>query len=347
MATTKYGKYVSREIIAESKYPEISTPIAKYQGCRGGGNAVSCEWSCITKPFTMDQEPEVDYERDQFLLFGGANLEDGKEFSAEIELPIGPRLEKQTITSPTCVYLPKGMKHGPVKFKSVGKPIVCLSSYLSPEYSVSWTPDSVSKCVAEIGDPPFEFSINNDGPPDVSAIHPPDIPFRYLRQPMGKGLNYFMWSSGLGFPAKVSWSYGTVWYRDFFYLEPVHAHRHSHQISMYLGGNPLDIEDFDAEIDIWMGKEREKHTINTCAVDHYVPGIPHLGDEIRRVGKPFIHVMWVIGPNMNNYYEAAPVDKVLLSDESKGEVMIPTGAKDYVPPTPIDEWVWPYPQENE
>ena len=70
MALTKYGKYVSREIIAESKYSAITTPIARYSGCRGGGDALKCEWSCITKPFTMDQEPEVDNERDQFLLFG-------------------------------------------------------------------------------------------------------------------------------------------------------------------------------------------------------------------------------------------------------------------------------------
>lgn len=346
MALTKYGKYVSREIIAESKYSAITTPIARYNGCRGGGDALTCEWSCITKPFTMDQEPEVDNERDQFLLFGSTNLEDGKDFNAEIELPLGARGEKQIITGPTCVYLPKGLKHGPVKFKSIGKPITCMSVSLSPEYSVGWAPDDESKCLAKVGDLPPEFTVQTDGPPDVTAIHPPDIPFRYLRQPLGKGLNYFLWSRQLGFPAKISWSVGTVWYRDYFYVEPVHAHRNSHQVSMYLGGDPLNIEDFDGEVDIWMGKEMEKHTIDSCAVDHYVPGIPHLGDERRRVGKPFLHIMWVIGPEMNDYYAAAPTDKVLLSDESKGEVMIPQGAADYVPPTPLDEWVWPYAKDQ-
>jgi hypothetical protein len=46
MPPTKYGKYVTREIIAESKYPQITTPMAKYNGCRGGGNALTVEWSC-------------------------------------------------------------------------------------------------------------------------------------------------------------------------------------------------------------------------------------------------------------------------------------------------------------
>jgi hypothetical protein len=134
--------------------------------------------------------------------------------------------------------------------------------------------------------------------------------------------------------------------RDYCYLEPVHAHRRSHQISMYLGGNPLDIEDFDAEIDVFFGKERERHTLSTTGVVHYVPGIVHLGDERREVNQPFLHIMWVLGPDMNHYYRAAPADKVLLSDEWKGEIMITPGSNDYVPPTPIDEWVWPYPKDK-
>jgi hypothetical protein len=102
---------------------------------------------------------------------------------------------------------------------------------------------------------------------------------------------------------------------------------------MYLGSNPLDIEDFDAEIDVFFGKERERHILSTSGVIHYVPGIVHLGDERRVVKQPFLHLNWVLGPNMNNYYKAAAVDKGLLSDEWKGEVMITPGAHDYPPPT--------------
>ena len=115
-------------------------------------------------------------------------------------------------------------------------------------------------------------------------------------------------------------------YRDYCSVEPVHAHRESHQISMYIGGDPLNIEDFDGNIDVFMGKELERQTLSSCGVVHYVPGCPHVGDEVRVVAKPFIHMMWVIGPHMENYYAAAEQDKVLLSDESKGEVMITPGA---------------------
>ena len=345
MSLTKYGKYITREIIKESKYPQITTPIASYNGCRGGGNALqNCEWSCITKAFTMDMEPEVDNDRDQFLLFASSNINDSNEFQAEAELPIGKNGKKQVITEPTCVYIPKGLKHGPVKFKSIKKPIAFLSWYLSSELSTSWNAPDESKYLAKIVMPPLPRDPN--GPPDVTAIHPPDTPFRYMRFAFGGGVSYMLWSGMLGFPAKASWSYGSTFHKDYFCAEPVHAHRNSHQINMYLGGNPLNIEDFDARIEISMGKELETHVIDTCAVDHYVPGLPHIGDEKRYVGKPFIGIMWVLGPDMNDYMKAAPVDKVLLSDEDKGEIMISKGASDYVPPTKMEDWVWPYPDKK-
>jgi len=82
--------------------------------------------------------------------------------------------------------------------------------------------------------------------------------------------------------------------------------------------------------------------VNTCAADHMVPGLVHMGDEIRRVGKPYRNFMFVIGPYMSNYMDAASKDKVQLGDPAKGELMISEGAADYVPPTKMEDWPWPY-----
>jgi hypothetical protein len=81
MPPTKYGKYISREIIEESKYPQITAPMVKYRGDRGGRD-MTFEWSCITKPLVMDDEPEVN-DFDQFLLFGGGDITDFAEFDKE------------------------------------------------------------------------------------------------------------------------------------------------------------------------------------------------------------------------------------------------------------------------
>jgi hypothetical protein len=165
------------------------------------------------------------------------------------------------------------------------------------------------------------------------------------------------WGASYGWPAKVSpASFGGMGVSagmgpgigggtNHVYLEPIHAHRESHQINMYLGSNRLDIQEFDAEIDIFLGKEHEKHTHNSCSVNHMPPGLIHMSDEVRRVGKPYVNFMFVIGPYMSNYYEAATKDKVQFGDPAKGEVMIPEGASDYVPPTKMEDWVWPYPKK--
>ena len=259
MAPTKYGKYVTREIIAESKYPEITTPIARYGGCRGGGDALVAEWSCITKPMVMDQEPEVDPDRDEIILIGSTNLNDGADFHAEVEIALGPKGKKQVITEPACIYIPKGYTHGPVTVKSVNKPIFVQSSRLAPQYSVGWDVKNESDCVAFILRKQSALldlmPRGEEMPPDITAIHPPDMPFRYMRLAVGKGLGYIFWPKDLGWPAKTSPMYAAQFYRDYCCLEPVHAHRESHQISMYIGGDPLDIEDFDASIDVYLGKE--------------------------------------------------------------------------------------------
>jgi hypothetical protein len=220
---TKYGKYVTREIIVESKYPQITTPIARYNGCRGGGNALQdCEWSCITQPFTMDNEPELDVERDQFLLFAPGNINEPNSFEAEIELSIGEKGKKQIVTEPTYVYIPKGTKHGFVSFKKIKKPIALLSYFLSPEFSTKWVAPDESKYLASLNIPsPFGAPPSGQKvfPHFVDAYHP-TTPFRYIAYPSFKGINYALWSSAFGWPAKVSPAYFTTYNRDYALLEP-------------------------------------------------------------------------------------------------------------------------------
>jgi hypothetical protein len=351
MTRTKHGKYMTMEIIAESKYPEITVPMARYNGCRGGGDALEAEWSCITKPMVMDQEPEVDPDRDEIIMIGSTNVEDGADFHAEVEIALGPKGKKQVITEPAIIYIPKGYTHGPVTVKSLSKPIFVQSSRLSAQYSSGWDVKNESDCVSLIlrNKPPVEFGPPpgaGEMPPDITAIHPPNTPFRYIRLAFGRGLGYGYVPKDLGWPAQVSPMYATAFYRDYCCLEPIHAHRESHQISMYIGANPLDIEDFDADIECVLGPELESHVLDSCGVVHYVPGIPHGPDERRHVNKPFIQMMWVIGPRMQSYYDAAPFDKIQLSDEKQGQVMITPGAGDYVPPTKMEDWVWPYPEKQ-
>ena len=66
-------------------------------------------------------------------------------------------------------------------------------------------------------------------------------------------------------------------------------HPHSHdfpEMLCFIGGNPLDITDFGAEIEFTLGGE--KHLINTLAVVSIPAGVTHCPIKIKKVTKPII-----------------------------------------------------------
>jgi hypothetical protein len=53
---------------------------------------------------------------------------------AEIEMGLGEEQEIHKITTPTSVYIPKGLVHCPLNFIRVGKPILFVHATLAPKY---------------------------------------------------------------------------------------------------------------------------------------------------------------------------------------------------------------------
>ena len=66
----------------------------------------------------------------------GFDLSKIKEFDAEVEFSLGSEGEKHLITRPTTVHVPKGMIHGPMNFKKIGKPIIFIDTLLSAQYAI-------------------------------------------------------------------------------------------------------------------------------------------------------------------------------------------------------------------
>jgi hypothetical protein len=327
MSKTIYGKLVSREIIDISKYSQITAPMINYRGDRGGKD-LAFQWSCITKPFSMDAEPEVNNDFDQFLLFAGTNLEDIHEFQAEVEIPMGKEKKYFSIKEPTFVYIPKGFAHGPIKFKSVKKPVALWDYRLSAKFSENWTDPDYSKYLAKPSKSVVDAAnVRPDQAPPIQITHPTGTPFRYMRMPATQGMT--CWTKVLGIQANLCMGYSVVKYRDYCVIEPKHYHRALDEWLIFMGGNPLDVEDFDAEVELFLGREMEKQVVNSTCIVHVPPGTVHMGMEHRRTGKPFIESINVAGTG--DYYKNS--DKVVISKEEEGDPMIPKGARDWVPVT--------------
>jgi hypothetical protein len=131
---TKYGKYIVNE--------PAGRPVGAYprwiaNGARDfGGAEFSLRLHYIVEPYLMIKESHA-HDFDQFYLICGADFAHYREFDAEIELCLGPEEEKHVITAPAAVHVPKGMMHGPVNFKRIGKPILFIDCLLSSEYAVA------------------------------------------------------------------------------------------------------------------------------------------------------------------------------------------------------------------
>ena len=75
------------------------------------------------------------------------------------------------------------------------------------------------------------------------------------------------------------------------------AHQHDHdQVLFFMGGNPLDVEDFGVEAEISLGEEGEKHEINTPTVVHIPSGMMHGPLKFKRVDKPIVFLDIFLAP---------------------------------------------------
>ncbi|NLE11409.1 MAG: hypothetical protein GX630_07855 [Actinobacteria bacterium] len=85
------------------------------------------------------------------------------------------------------------------------------------------------------------------------------------------------------------------------FTEPVEnvgkePHKHDfHQILCFVGGDPANIRDFGAEIEVYLGEEQEKHVITTNTAITIPPGLYHCPINFVKVDKPvvFLEVMLV------------------------------------------------------
>ena len=74
---------------------------------------------------------------------------------------------------------------------------------------------------------------------------------------------------------------------------------HSHDFDQFLhfyGANPVDIGDFDAEVEISLGEEGEKHVITEPTVLHLPAGMIHCPLEFKVVNKPIIFMNVALTP---------------------------------------------------
>lgn len=94
-----------------------------------------------------------------------------------------------------------------------------------------------------------------------------------------------------------------------YYVKPykMELQSHHHDVDEYLfflGGQLPDLTaNFDAEIEIFLGPEYEKHIITKPCILYIPRGFEHNPMDIKRVGKPLLFMPLMLAPYFNGYYQ--------------------------------------------
>ena len=112
-----------------------------------------------------------------------------------------------------------------------------------------------------------------------------------------------------------------VFYKPEAILKESHYHDDFMQILCFLGTNPKDVRDFGgAELEIYLGKELEKHKITGPVVMPIPIGVPHGPLVVKKVPKPiiFLEIMLTRKYHNNKEDEAKTAERDALARAAAG-----------------------------
>jgi hypothetical protein len=130
---TKYGKLLTTDCIIVSKVSGRPMNSMRHLQSFGDGK-FSIETVFIWEPKTLSDKPHR-HDFPQYLCFFSATHGDAHDFDADVELSLGEEEEKHVITSPTVVFVPAGLDHGPLRFVRVQKPVLFIDVALTGGYT--------------------------------------------------------------------------------------------------------------------------------------------------------------------------------------------------------------------
>jgi hypothetical protein len=135
MAVTKYGKYLTKDIIRMSDEGKPMTSTRHLENFVGKSFSIDCGF--ITEPLLMIRKAHK-HDFDQYLCIFSSDINDPNDFDAEIEYSLGEEHEKHIINSPTIIYIPAGLAHGPLNFARINKPVLFVDIAQSTKYYRVW-----------------------------------------------------------------------------------------------------------------------------------------------------------------------------------------------------------------
>jgi len=147
MAETKYGKYFLSELKPEERQQGFGrfpfTVVWTDDDVIKGSHLF---WALLHSPsFVPPSHGPHTHKDPEVLVILGTNPDDPSDLGAEIDLYMGPEMEKHTITKSTLVYIPANFLHCPIVYRNVKRPYI----FIQCQYAPKLTEKSFKKLVPE------------------------------------------------------------------------------------------------------------------------------------------------------------------------------------------------------
>ena len=260
------------------------------------------------------------------LVFVGLETSDINYLGAEIEIELGDEQEKYTFNKPTVVVIPAGLPHCPLRTRSVENPrgfgFYLIS--LAPQPETTWlgaglTAEEVvsmqegaakmgMKVSVEAGRPKASIgkvaetserkyahlvktmtpTIGPEGTTSEGMLAKNIKPGEMFERGPGNA-DQLIWMYGMdleGLDLSFTWGFYSspgIWHKN----RGAHVHPTGDECLVFVGLDPDNIDYLGAEVEIDIGREHERHVLNSPSVVILPSGVPHLPLVTRLVDKPF------------------------------------------------------------
>ncbi len=225
------------------------------------------------------------HDYNQVSLWLGADCSDLSELGAEIELSLGEKekRDRHVFTASSAVYLPKGFPYFPAVINRMDKRFIYMELSQASETKVKSA--APAKAVEEAPLATW-FSKNgehishlcfhrksawhygplnrDDSGGSIAQLVCPEFPFG------------MMWES----IRKAPYRFGPI-------PDKPHVHTY-HEFLVFIGADTNDLSKLGAEVELYMGKEGEKHVITEPTIVYQPQGFPHCPVIVTKLEKPFI-----------------------------------------------------------
>ncbi|MBN1567804.1 MAG: hypothetical protein JXA73_08140 [Acidobacteria bacterium] len=226
-------------------------------------------------------EEEHFHDFDEVIGFIGSRLDkDPRDLGGEMEVWLGG--EKYLITRSCLIFVPKGMKHCPIRFNRIDSPILFFSFGMATKYSRTPTKFDDSKSAERKYAKYISYDVN------PSKVSPEAVK---RMEEMNKRIGSTVAGTRLLDLDNVEGSF----YTDFAWLwkgsaEGNSAEEHAHDFDEVIGfigtrgqGAPNDL---GGEIEVWLGGE--KHLINKSCLIWVPKGLKHCPIRFKRIDSPVL-----------------------------------------------------------